>query len=609
MNGRSGQWALALLGALGPALFGSCKPAAALVADAPADVEWIALLTLDASGALIHATPLARWSPGAALPVVTRGDGGTLVVGWTTRALADAGAPLDDAALLREPLIASAGCAPSLPSARWAASWTGDALSTFGVGGVPRLGAAWLGGLCPSTTADRLSLDVGCLSTYCERRVTATGPCTFDLDATECGIGVIGAVVDRSGAVCLDFTRVGWTCARRADDTTSNGPYLCTHPSECALDAYVAPEGARPPFSVDRVRVAGGEVPYIPRGWERRALLSPERAEGGYVYDLALIGDRAVVSVVVGPPDEECTLERSDQAELRIVDLETMATVATVPARTCYGELLAVPGTSDFLATSLDEDGVWRIERFDREGARVRTGTIAEIEPPQPWVRRVEQLAWLADGRVGALFRGTLATDTTSTTISVHDLDTLAQVDRIELPELRRSWVIRGYGERTLVLSHESRTVGWLDPRSRRFTTAAILQFESLETDALLDGVWHEPSQRIVVVGAGLNTLFTVAASGEVTRHTTFADGRALVALAEWPPDDALLFVTGTLHRGLGDVVASATFFDTRTRRFLPGTYELGDGTARRIQRDAEGRLWMILPWGGELLRLTPERR
>ena len=48
-----------------------------------------------------------------------------------------------------------------------------------------------------------------------------------------------------------------------------------------------------------------------------------------------------------------------------------------------------------------------------------------------------------------------------------------------------------------------------------------------------------------------------------------------------------------------------ASFFDRDAERFLPGEWRIGEGVVTDAQFDGEGRLYLLLPWAAEVVRLT----
>jgi hypothetical protein len=49
------------------------------------------------------------------------------------------------------------------------------------------------------------------------------------------------------------------------------------------------------------------------------------------------------------------------------------------------------------------------------------------------------------------------------------------------------------------------------------------------------------------------------------------------------------------------------TLLDAEAEEFLPEVFEIGDQSVTRIRTDAAGRLWALLGWSGQVVRLTPK--
>lgn len=74
-------------------------------------------------------------------------------------------------------------------------------------------------------------------------------------------------------------------------------------------------------------------------------------------------------------------------------------------------------------------------------------------------------------------------------------------------------------------------------------------------------------------------------------------------AMAAWPRVDAQMAV-GVAERA-PPYRAYLTRLLVPERRYLPGSAELGQGVVGAISVDGTGRLWVMLPWSGEVLRIT----
>ena len=55
-----------------------------------------------------------------------------------------------------------------------------------------------------------------------------------------------------------------------------------------------------------------------------------------------------------------------------------------------------------------------------------------------------------------------------------------------------------------------------------------------------------------------------------------------------------------------GDRTAMLALADFEEARFLPGVVEIGRGPIDDLERDTEGRIWMTLPWTGQVVRAAP---
>jgi hypothetical protein len=124
---------------------------------------------------------------------------------------------------------------------------------------------------------------------------------------------------------------------------------------------------------------------------------------------------------------------------------------------------------------------------------------------------------------------------------------------------------------------------------------------------ALLGLVENAATQRIVVTAE--NRLYLASSSGLPQRLRPFqADGLAVLSVAPWPLDDKQVLVGGHVLSANGARRAVVTLLDVEAGRFLPEVFEIGDQSVTRIRTDAKGRLWALLPWSGQVVRLTPKK-
>lgn len=118
----------------------------------------------------------------------------------------------------------------------------------------------------------------------------------------------------------------------------------------------------------------------------------------------------------------------------------------------------------------------------------------------------------------------------------------------------------------------------------------------------------HAASGRLLISTTGDESVVYVAderSSPFIRGYARFYERDARPwASASWPPDDGQMVVGMTESEApFGAYLARLVIEE---RRFLPGATPIGRGAVRAIETDARGQLWVLLPWTGELLRITP---
>ena len=82
------------------------------------------------------------------------------------------------------------------------------------------------------------------------------------------------------------------------------------------------------------------------------------------------------------------------------------------------------------------------------------------------------------------------------------------------------------------------------------------------------------------------------------------SDHSAVRTSTPWPaaPAEQLVGLTGlgpTFEAGLA-------WLDVAERHFVPGVLPIGRGVVRALAPDEAGRVWALLPWSGEIVRVGP---
>jgi hypothetical protein len=314
--------------------------------------------------------------------------------------------------------------------------------------------------------------------------------------------------------------------------------------------------------------------------------------EAGYAFGMAVLGDRVVVAGGSGTGVESCR-EVQDTPQLLFFDLSTLSLIETATAPPCLTKLVADPSGDGFIANYREPAAAeWRLGHFDRHGHRsasVSQGISDDFEalamralsnPPRV-------LSLFGFGGVG-----------TQLGLQIHDPTTLALSQSVSVSGESKSWSMGVDGLGRVVLPFRG-NLNFLSLSSARFEERRMLMIVPglalFEPVALGDAV-YVGSERTVHVSRS---------AGSIARESFEGATPTIVALLEFPPGSGQLVAGGVSTPGHG-YTAVIMRFDTRSGRFAHGIDQVGGGVLSHLEVDHAGRLWALLPWSGELLRLTP---
>ncbi|MCK6550779.1 hypothetical protein L6R52_33385 [Myxococcota bacterium] len=581
----------------------ACKGAEPISIDAPAGVDLISIVEVDASGAVVRATPVKTWPMGQGLPIVARPGPGTYVVGWRSDALAAAGAIMEELEL--EPVTAAAPCDLAIPTPTWTARWAASStLEPVDPSVVPRLAAPWMRETCGGLGARSLVVDIPCAARRCTGSITPRGACALDVDLSACGLGVVRATVDHDGAVCLDTTRTPWTCEAPVHQAPSPAVTRCTAPDVCTIESYLV-EPRAPPFELARVKVVD-EGPYQPMRLRTPSDIEPWRLVVGHVLDLVVLEDRVIVSVT-HRESVACNARRNEPSELRIFALETLELRATVLGPPCT-ERLVPDGRGGFLAPYLDVTG-WRLGRFDRDATLVDSQPIG-VEPLREYSGHAPRdiILRAASPRVVVLHGKPLPEEIRRPVVTLHDETTLVQSSSTTLELLQSYAIVEDTEGKIAVVSNDARTVGWFEVGDAQLSDPVRVPLDRGPFASLHEGVVDPTTGALFVFGQGEVHVDAITRGQSEPEPTAVASIPFELAItgAIWPTDPRRLVVAGATPLGEQVHQATLTFFDLDRRRFAPHAWSIGPGLPARMRTDARGRVWFIIPYASELVRLTP---
>lgn len=567
-----------------PALLGlllcqACHAVSALEAEIPEEVEAVSLITVDVDGHVLEATPLARWDPSAGLPLRRPAFGAEHhLAGWSLSQLG--------ASELPDGAPAEAGpCDPTLAVPRWYGAWTGAGVAEESPSSAPTLTAPWEQDDCSGSEDLELKLESPCLEARCDLRVEAEASCLRTLDARACGLGRIPVAVGR---------------------TASGDPTACVPgpPADCAVTVHAVEPGGAAPFTFERVEVRPD--PPMRRGSHIEHAGNLHR---GFVRDLLVLDD-LIVAAGVQPHDHCFPWEEGEAQErfLSFIDAEAMVRTATRSTVGCVMRLANDPHGPGFFGASYEEQG-WFLRRFDRSGASIEAVLIAAASDRPESDFRLSELTVLPEiDRIAVLFTALTDVEDGGYLIVV-DATSLAPVRQIDLTDGDRPWDMVPISGRELALSLSDRyTLRFVGVEGSVSSGSLSLEANGLIGTTLM-GLYFDPAtERVFSIGN--EKLYVVDPDHQTVRsRLDYASEHFPFLMARWPsgPDESRrIAVFGSRVAEDGSKEAGVLFFDLDDERFLPERYALSRGIVTRVRADAAGRLFVALPWSGEIGRLTP---
>lgn len=585
---RRARWAR--LGRLALLLALACDRPAPVEAEVPAAVD-LAAVVLDPPGAgtARAGSRLVDWAPTRPLPVSLPPEQSAWVLGWSRAALpAGLGEPTELGAV--GPVE---GCAPRLPTPAWAARWDGERLVTVEPTTAPPLGADGLEQRCPEIDAEALVVAHVCRLPWCSRVVRRLDRCRFAIEGDgrcESPNAVVQILPDGRGCAELE----GWRCEARGGDP--GGGLVCDAPLACEVEVW-APPTPPAPFTLDRRRL-GPETAWLPQVGEAARFVYEEQLESGVGHDLLPVADRLVVTTHDPPQTVTPCPDPSRPGRWWSLDADRLEIVATTTVPTCRGRLAAAPDDTVILVGGAA--GRLRVERRDPDGSLLAGAELdTGLAPDAPRLSRARDVIVVGErvvvsGSVGQ------AVDRVEVR-RLADLGFEGRADAAERLHLGE-WFLDLGGRLRASSGWTQRVVGF-DPATLRFGDPLTIPEDLGPSNQRFTALAHPASRRHVVLTAGARDVVLLPELGEAIERSSAHGPLFFLRAVVWPADPRLLLLVG-FHVDRRAAVAS--LFDPGEARFLPGLYELGPGAPSRARVDARGRVWVLLPWAGEVVRLTP---
>jgi hypothetical protein len=321
----------------------------------------------------------------------------------------------------------------------------------------------------------------------------------------------------------------------------------------------------------------------------------------GYLGDALVIGDHLVVVTNAGEfSNRWCGVQNTD---LRFYDLDLRPLGPPVPAPRCTERLLSNPEeVGGFFGISGSPTSTLTFERFRPDGTRVATAALAL---PHSSDRAAMNLLPLGrTGTVAALLRSVTSNQASIVLIEpaagrVRELD-LSVLTRVPLQDAYAMVVYARDGAPWLaVTDNMNDRVLMIDPAGQQGASidAPMMHVHGLGYDA--------GTGRFLVADASAHTIWVRSDHEPSWAHLTAHPESALPWALE-PLESGGLLAAGWMEVESNQLTAAVSLVDPRAPRSLAGRVRIGTGPVASIRSDAQGRLFAVLSWAGQIVRLDP---
>lgn len=450
-----------------------------------------------------------------------------------------------------------------------------------------------------ATITPNMSVDSSCEGRRCVLNTTQEG-CRVELALSVCMSEELVAAIDDDGRLTFEPSRALGTCVDGPARPLAQHSITCDTPhGVCTYDLYA--QAGRTPFEVDAVPLVAS--PFSSPPDQEREPLGRLDAWTGYLVDTALVGQGLWVSTRRGAFGTiECQFP--EPAELVRVDTESLAVTVRRDAPPCLAHLARDrSGNGELLGVTAGKAPT--LHRFDAEGRALESLAL----PPITLTRPTDELvptALVSDSStttVAILFTSTPLSGA-SWLVTVSTAGPLRWL-RTSAPQAGQLRGTSGLIDSALYAADPDGGQLVRMPLVGRTSTLTLTPPRGASDDA---GAvyWHEPSQRLVVSTTSKRAaLWTL---DPLSRTTSRAFGYE----AELIPWAITAFPGSADQVMVGVMIAPPSFqaavalYSISEQRFLPGLVSLGSGAVTKLETDAQGRVWALLPWAGQLARITP---
>lgn len=564
----------------------------------PSDVEYVALIEVDANNVLVHASALERYDADAPPNYAVDLEKTHFFIGWSAAQLEAIREKIDSSARLE----AAPGCRTRLPEPLYYAKIDGDKLTAAEPRTAPLLGAPWLDGACPDAALPTDAV-LACEGDSKRATLIADARCRYRLQVP--GDNALSVAFDVDGLGCV-ATREG--TARCEDPRTwENGHELiCEAPvpelgDGCALVFYRTPE---PLYEIETLQLSLSGTPHLPANLAERGDLSRSGSKTGYATDILPMGPNILVAVdkQTDRPRDCFWVDIQGEFELVTYDRNTLEVKARATAPPCLSTMTPDLLGSGFIATYRVGSALM-IGRFELDGTMVQSASVAaDAAPFGVWDSAVfperNELVLLLD---------------------VHPDRAIVALDLLTFAEKSRAisslelFAFDRYDDHRLVFAADpaaSRCILDLDqPELIDCQEEGCLPTQWIGFGRTLFDFYVDPKTRQEIVSASV-AAESVWVCDDESRSMGYYDRLTQPAiLSRHPLDEDLILVSGISIGERGELSAVLDVLDLDRRRFLPGTQVLDGMYIGRIRLDEDQHIWLLHPWNSLLTRLTPRGR
>lgn len=553
-----------------------------LVLTAPEGTELYAWVVLDAEeGRLTGSTPLRPTSEKLELelPLGHR----AFLLAYGAGAEARIGAP----AIGPEPLRRAEGCAARLPDADEVHALRGDVLERVEPDDLPPLTAPWLGARCDAADLDDLLVDVQCVGDPCPAAAARSG-CAVAVQGPACGLEAFELGLDPSAPACAETG----PCAVRSGSADALVTLSCRRPNfDEACSVQLFRRAPFPPVELERVQVLDVEPVY-----PEAARYAPYVIRGGYLSDLVFTEDLVLVTSLEGTSGGVGACRgRGAHHRLHVFSREDLSRQGELVLPRCaWGLHETAPGRFVGFTVDGSTDHVLSLS-FSLLGGEVRTATIAAVDFENAIVTSALHLG---PGRsvvaVVSPLRGQgllVFVDDEGRRLSSARF---SDVEFSGLERYREGFVAtESWGDSFVYFDEEGAILGTVPVPERASRSLGAPKV-------------HAPSNHVTVpIARDVRQVASMTPGLELhpKRLLHYELAAAPTAIADWPPEPRLQ-VAGVTVDG-PEPLSYLARLDPVAGHFLPGVLEVGPGPAAVMRTDPEGRVYVLLSWAAQLVRVT----